>query len=112
MAHTETINISRKKLTKPFGSWGAASFEYQNHERGESIYDISGEQQFTVTSNWLNDADFIWLKSMLMSKDVQVQDGNKWFGIVITDSSFELKQDIKGQLNNLTLTYKMANKLR
>ena len=112
LAHTETINISRKKLTKPFGSWGAAYFEYQNHERGESIYDISGEQQFTVTSNWLNDADFIWLKSMLMSKDVQVQDGNKWFGIVITDSSFELKQDIKGQLNNLTLTYKMANKLR
>ena len=47
-----------------------------------------------------------------MSKDVQVQDGNKWFSIVITDSSFELKQDIKGQLNNLTLTYKMANKLR
>ena len=112
LAHTETINISRKKLTKPFGSWGAAAFEYQNHERGESIYDISGEQQFTVTSNWLNDADFIWLKSMLMSKEVQVQDGNKWFSIVITDSSFELKQDIKGQLNNLTLTYKMANKLR
>ena len=114
LASIKKLNIQRETFRKPFGNWGAgANFTYYQHEAGEKIYNIEGEKQYTVNSDWLDDEYFIWLQELLMSNDVQfVNENGDFTPVIITDTDYEIKEELNKKLNNLTLSFKLSHKIR
>jgi hypothetical protein len=114
LASVKKLNIQRETFRKPFGNWGAgANFTYYQHEAGEKIYNIEGEKQYTVNSDWLDDEYFIWLQELLMSNDVQfVNENGDFTPVIITDTDYEIKEELNKKLNNLTLSFKLSHKIR
>jgi hypothetical protein len=114
LASVKKLNIQRETFRKPFGNWGAgANFTYYQHEAGEKIYNIESEKQYTVNSDWLDDEYFIWLQELLMSNDVQfVNENGDFTPIIITDTDYEIKEELNKKLNNLALSFKLSHKIR
>ena len=114
LASLKKLNIQRETFRKPFGNWGAgANFTYYQHEAGEKIYNIESEKQYTVNSDWLDDEYFIWLQELLMSNDVQfVNENGDFTPVIITDTDYEIKEELNKKLNNLALSFKLSHKIR
>ena len=105
-------NIQRKSIRKPFGTWSGTSYSYLQHERGQKIYNIEADKEFTVRSNWLNDDEFVWLERLLMSKEVFLYLDGIWQPVNLTDSNYEVKRSESEKLNNLEISFTLANKIR
>jgi hypothetical protein len=114
LASLKKLNIQRETFRKPFGNWGAgATYTYSQYESGDTIYKIEADKQYTVNSDWLNDSDFEWLQELLMSKEVQfVNENGDFTPVIITDTDYEIKEELNKKLNNLTLSFKLSHKIR
>ena len=113
LASTEKLNIQRDTIRKTYGNWdAAAAFSYEKYERGEDIIKIEADKEYTVNSDWLEDSDFVWLQSLLMSKEVQVYLNSEWLPVIITDNNYQFKKSVNNKLNQLSLSYKLSHKIR
>ena len=113
LASIEKLNIQRDTIRKAYGNWAsAAAFSYEKYERGEDVIKIEADKEYTVNSDWLEDSDFVWLQSLLMSKEVQVYLEDEWLPVIITDNNYQFKKSVNNKLNQLSLSYKLSHKTR
>lgn len=65
------------------------------------------EQVTTITSDWLQEGEFEFLKSLLVSDQVhQVNDDGTFYSVIITEQSYLQRTTRDGKLYNLTLSFK------
>lgn len=114
LASIKQLRIQRESIRKQFGNWNAgADFTYEYYEGGERVTKIEADKEYTVNSDWLNDETFVWLQSLLMSKDVLTPDENgNYVPVIITDNDYQIKQSVNEKLNSLTLKFKLSHKVR
>ena len=114
LASIEQLKIQRDSIRKQFGNWNAgADFTYSFYEGGERVTKIDADKEYTVNSDWLNDEEFIWLQSLLMSTDVLTPDENgNYVPVIITDNDYQIKKTVNEKLNSLTVKFKLSHKIR
>lgn len=100
-------DITRSNFKKPQGNWiNSHAFEYGQADRGVTQYDTNIKDTFTIVSDWLTDAQSVWLEELFTSPDVYVdRNGAERVPINITASSYETKQTAVAKLINYTLEY-------
>ena len=114
LASIQQLRIKRDSIRKQYGNWNAgADFTYEYYEGGERVTRIDADKEYTVNSDWLNDDEFVWLQSLLMSTDVLTPDENgNYVPVIITDNDYQIKKTVNEKLNSLTVKFKLSHKIR
>jgi len=115
----ESISVDRKRYQKVIGNYGLAqaeslaqgftygAWEGAINERGGVV-----NQFLTVTSDWISEQEFVFLKYLIASRVVHwVQDDGSFIPVLVEDSDYTMKRERNGKLKNLTLKLKLANQL-
>ena len=105
-------NIERKTIRRPYGTWNADGYDYGQHERGLDVFNIEADVEWTLRSDWLEDNEFVWLKQLLMSKEVFMYLDGIWQPVIITSNSYDIKRTQVTKLSNLEISCKLAHKYR
>lgn len=113
LAHQKSLRVNRTEIRKDYGNWNSgAVYSYDQHERGQKVVNVTGDVEYTVNSNWLNEDEFTWLQGLLMSKEVQFNNSGTWQAVTITSTDYDYKQDVDSELANLEIKFKTANRIR
>jgi hypothetical protein len=106
-----TNEIERKQykqlLLNNFGT-------FDNWQRQLTDRETMNTQTLTITSDWIQENEFVFLRSLLLSNQVDMLDttGSKSLGyrtpVSIVDTSFTEKKERNGKLYNVTLKLKYS----
>lgn len=98
----KTLGISRTEYEKML------NWNYTIGDRGKTILAQKAEIKMTMNSNWITEADSLWLEELLTSPEVFLLTNSTKLPIIITDNSYEVKTYLRNQLFNLVLNYKFG----
>lgn len=82
---------------------------YNTYDRDINNYSTVVTNKLTLNSDWVTDAQAIWLKDLVMSPVVYIEDeDNNLYACTITDKSYKTSQKINQRLTNITLNVEYA----
>jgi hypothetical protein len=101
------------KLNYTVSNSGIISYKNTNgvYNEGLSTYAAQYEERLTLNSDLLTDAEYTWLRDLILSPMVYIQDGAYFFPVTIEDNDYEPKKAINDDLTNLTITIKYGQNL-
>ena len=114
-ADTKQDNITRETYDKSFVDYSTTTngVTYDKSRRGSKVYSISYEETRTAESDYLTQAQADWLRELVESPDVFIQEGGEFLPVVITNSQFVYKTNPRSQkLYTLSIQYKLSNNRR
>lgn len=77
---------------------------YYKYSKDEYNYSTVITNKIVLNSDWITDAQAIWLKDLLMSPDVYLEDSSgTLYSIKITDKTYETKMKVNDKLSNITI---------
>ena len=115
LADTKQDNITRETYEQTFINYtaGGSSVPYNISRRGNKIYSIAYEETRTAESNYLTQSEADWLRELVESPNVFIQEGGEFLPVVISNTNFTYKTNPRGQkLYTLSIQYKMSNPRR
>ncbi len=115
LADTKQDNITRETYEQTFVNYttGGSSIPFNKSRRGDKVYSISYQETRTAESNYLSDSEASWLRELVESPNVFVQEGTDFIPVVIQNSQFTYKTNPRSQkLYTLSMQYKMSNQRR
>jgi hypothetical protein len=102
---TDTIERKQYKQTR----WRASSPFYLSSDRVLTDRETLVTQTLSVTSDWVQENEYAFLRSLLVSNQVHiVNDDGTFTPCSIEDTSFLEKRERNGKLYNVTLTVKYS----
>jgi hypothetical protein len=113
LASTKTINIDRKEFKKLTGDYYPTSntWGYNSYDRGRTVMGVTETQQYTVNSNWVTESEAEYLKELFTSPEVYYIDSSGyWIPVIISDTSYTVKQRVKDKIFNITLQFQLAQR--
>ena len=103
-----TTEVDRKLYKRPLFN-NSPSIFYAN-DRGLNQRTNLAQRVLTVTSDYITQDEFIYLRGLIVSNQVQLIDDNgSYVSVNIDDTSYVEKRTYDGKLYNLTLKVRMAN---
>jgi len=112
----ESISIERSRYYRVRGNYGSAAaspaFTYGAYEAGLTERPNIVQQYLQITSDWIQEEEFVFLRSLLASNQVHwVQDDGTFIPVVIEATDYVMKRERNGKLKNLELKLRLANNL-
>ena len=94
--------IESKSFSKKQGEWNAISESYNvnNNTFGKIDYLKTITKQLELSSDWLNETTQNWLVQLYESPLIYLNDGTEMENVVVTDSSYQIKQFEHDELFN------------
>lgn len=106
-----TTAVNRQSLRRPQVNYGAAIANYSSTKRGTDYYNTQYDDNFSVTTPLIDQATAQWLKEMIESPNVFIQEDDKFKPIVITNASYDHYTNLRSQKTfQYTINYQLANK--
>jgi hypothetical protein len=103
-----TTEVDRKLYKRPLFN-NSPSIFYAN-DRGLNQRTNLAQRILTVTSDFLTQDEFIYLRGLIVSNQVQLMnDDGSYVSVNIDDTSYVEKRTYDGKLYNVTLKVRMAN---
>jgi hypothetical protein len=87
------------------------NFNYNIGDRGRKLLSVDGRKKFTVTSDWLTDAEAIYLEKLIASSDVYLIDGSNKIPLIRTTKDWLTPNTNNDRLFNATIDFEFANDL-
>jgi len=104
-AMTKNTNIKRNTYKSNPNQWSGTNYNYSTTSRGLSQYETVLDDTITINSDWITEAESIWLEQLVTSPDVYIYDGSNLVSVNITDSSYQTKYEASQQLFNLVVSF-------
>lgn len=106
----ESLNIERTTFRKLRGYDTGGNFDYGAYQAGTTIQAVKATKSLTITSDWISENEFVFLQSLLVSRQVHwLQDDGTFYPVVIDNTDYTLARERNGKLKNLNLKLSMAN---
>lgn len=106
----EAVSIQRTQSSKPLNGFNneVTYYGYGVDSYSNFISNVDYSKTFTVSSDWLTDAEFEWLSEMVQSPKVWLFDSNltSFIPIIIQDTQYNKWKRDFDQLHTLTISYK------
>ena len=115
LADTKQDNITRETYEQPFVPYSTTtnSTPYDKSRRGSKVYSISYKETRGAESNYLTQEQADWLRELIESPEVYVQEGSDFLPVVVTNSNFTFKTNPRSQkLYTLNIQYELSNNRR
>ena len=100
----ENNAIERKKYRRNVGAYSGATYIYNDLQRSNIIYDTQVSETMILNSNWINDAEAVWLEELLTSPITYMETANGIEVVNVTDSAYETKKTVNDKLFNLQIS--------
>ena len=101
--------VTRDTADLPFVDYSNVG-TYDVTRRGTQIYNVSYEDTFDVTTDYLDAETANWLTELFDSPEVYVQENGTFIPVIITDTNYQRNTNQNRQkLFQYTFTYKYAN---
>jgi hypothetical protein len=106
----KSTNITRQTITKPMVNYSSANSVYDAQRRGQLQYNNQYTDNYTITTDWLDQEHAEWFSEIFESPSVFVQQGTEFIPIVITNGSYVHNTNRRGQKTfQYDVTYQYAN---
>lgn len=98
MLSRKTLNLTKRDTFKKILNVG-----YKVGDRETTIIDIDGTYTYTVTSNWMNDAQSAWMEELFLSQDVNIinSDGTSW-PVNLQQNTLEIQTSLNQKMISYT----------
>lgn len=67
-----TLNTQRKSYTQITGTWNESKFRLNGHSGGKKNYNSSINEKITLNTDYITEAEAIWLEELFISNDVYI----------------------------------------
>jgi hypothetical protein len=105
----ETVSIQRVQSSKPLNGFLSSDslYGYTTESYSNFVSNVDYSKTFTVSSDWLTDAEFAWLSELVQSPKVWLYNSTSGFiPIIIQDTQYNKWKRDFDQLHTLTISYK------
>jgi len=112
LADTKIDNITRKNFEQNFVNYSTSTngIAYDTTRRGSKTYSTTYTETRRAESDYLLQDDADWLRQLIESPEVYIQDGSDFRPIVITTSNYTYKTNpLSQKMYKLSVEYKLAN---
>lgn len=84
------------KLNYTVDNTGAVSYKNSNgvYNESTSVYSSQFDEKLTLNSDLLTDAEYLWLRDLIVSPMVYIQDGAYFYPVNISETDYEPKKAI------------------
>lgn len=104
-AKTKNTNIKRNTYKSNPNEWSGVNYNYSRMSRGLNQYETILDDTITINSDWITEAESVWLEQLITSPDVYIYEGSNLVSVNITNSSYETKYEASQQLFNLVISF-------
>lgn len=107
LANTERIKINRSSYTN---ANPVSQLNYSKTDRRNTVSGVDMQQTFTVLSNWISEEESIWLKELLTSPTVFINESGTLIPITILTDTYDVFNKENRKLFNLKIDYEYTIK--
>lgn len=110
LPYRRVTSIERQSLKKPFVNYSEAISSYNMQRRGTDYYNIQYNDDYTLSTDWLDQSQAEWLSEMLESPSVFVQQGSDFVPIIITNGTYTHNTNRRSQKTfQFDISYQYSN---
>lgn len=111
-----SYDVERKdfgKLPYTVDSNGAVAYKNSNgvYNESRSVYAVQQEEKLSLNSDLLVDAEYTWLRDLVFSPMVYIEDGGYLFPCVIKANNYELRKNVNDDLTSLQIDVNFGTQL-
>jgi hypothetical protein len=110
MRNTEVESIEREMFYKNVGTWDKATYTIPEMDRGHQVFATNVEKLYTAQSDFIDEDKSRWILELFRSPDVKVFFDGDFFPVVITSTSYEVKNYMRENLFRYTIEFRSAYK--
>jgi len=110
LPYSKDTKITRKTFTNTFNKFNGLTSPKDLSNRGKTQYNLSTEDKFKITTNYLPQDEADWLTELFESPSVYQQIGDEFIPIVLTSADYKWKTNPRGQkLFQYNIEWEMSN---
>lgn len=113
LVNRETRDMERKKFeVKLWELSGNNMTRYDSYKRmsgGVRPYIVNQALKYRLTSDYINETDWEWLRELMTSTEVYMEVGGYYYPVMITDSNWQQKYRITDKLINVNITVEVMS---
>jgi hypothetical protein len=113
------VSINRNEYLKEAADYNAASYDVNIYDRGTTVYSQNLPEEFTAFTDYISDADALYLEGLFTSADVKVRFNDapgaeqyQWVPVSLMSSSYTEKTIRKDKLFQYDITFKLAHNIK
>lgn len=114
-----SINMTRNEYLKEAADYNSTSYDVNKYDRGTTVYSQRLEETFEAFTDYISDADALFLEGLFKSADVKVRFNDapgaaqyEWVPVSLLTSSYEEKTYRKDRLFQYNIRFKRAHNLK
>lgn len=97
-----TYEVDRTEFKKTL------NYNYAIGDRGQTILSQQVQEAYYLSSDWITEYDSEYLKELIYSPEIYLMESNKVIPLVITDTNYEVRTELKDRLFCISLNVKTA----
>ena len=108
----ESTNVARKQYDQQAHTFTGTAWGYTKARRGRTQYDTQLSSMLKVNTNYLTEAESVWMESLFTSPEVYQEVNNELVAVNIDGRSIQKKTSLNDKLMQYTfkLEYSLKNK--
>ncbi len=105
----DSYKVEKKTMKQPINAvTGVGVVIYSKQDRVNVDYCVTETRTRQLTSNWISEVESEWLKDLISSQDIYIEEGGELIAVTITDNSYDVKQEKLDELFQLDFRFKYA----
>ena len=108
-AKTKNTEIKKNNYKQNQNVWSSTNYNYNTRSRGLTQYETILNDTITIQSDWITQAESIWLEQLVSSPDVYIYEGSNLVSVNITNTSYQTKYEASEQLFNLSVSFQYSH---
>lgn len=110
LLNRKNVTIERRSYQQPLGTRTGSSFGYSRSDRGKSEFFIRSIERLRISSDWVSDAEAVWLQELFESPAVYQQtDASTILSVNMVTDSLEVKKQVNDGVINYTFEIEYSN---
>jgi len=116
--HDRAVTINRNTYLKDAANYNGTGYNVNIYDRGTTTYSQDLGQEFTAFTNYLTDAEALFLEKLFISADVKVRFNDapdsqyQWVPVTLQNKTYTEKTVRKNQLFQYDITFRIAHNIK
>ena len=112
MKSIHTTDIKKDTFDQQHHDWTGNTYSYDKQSRGTTEYNVALNKKVTVNTDYLSEAESLWLEDLATSPSVYIEEGNELIAVNIDPRRIQRKTSLNDKLMQYTfeLNYSLSNR--
>ena len=102
----KNTDIKKNLYKSDNNKWSTSGYLGNARNRGTTQFETVLNDTINVQSDWITEAQSVWLEQLVSSPDVYVYEGSNLVAVNIVDTNYQTKYVSNDQLFNLSLSFR------